>query len=280
MASKTVSFSLAALAIVTLAGCGGGGSSQSASSPSRETARLHTLAAARTTRNKRAFASLSFSAGQAVINRTRSAMSSLAAVTGQDAPTQLYYTLTTNADGSGKYDLFTDAAHAVAAGSVSWGVPVWANGIPDTYPAVLHLTFDIKAGSFKGDKGTADVTLKDANRSPLLIHTVVQDSQGDTETGDLEIGVDTETGTAQGTLGDGSHFDATLFSGVNGDMSSDIHFQDGSKARVVVHPDGSETVNETGQNGESDATENNQSDGQGNINFQDGSHGDNVNVNE
>jgi hypothetical protein len=278
MASKAISFSLAALAIVTLAGCGGGGSSQSASSPSRETARLHTLAAARTTRNKIAFTNLSFRAGQAVIARTRSATSSRAAVTGQDIPTQLYYTLTTNADGSGKYDLFTDAAHAVPAGSVSWGVPVWANGVPDTYPAVLHLTFDIKAGSYKGDRGTADVTLK--NATPTLIHTVVQDSQGDTETGDIELGVDTETGTAQGTLGDGSHFDATLFSGVSGGMSSDIHFQDGSKARVVVHEDGSETVTETGQNGEADATENNQSDGHGNINFQDGSQGDNVNVNE
>ena len=206
-------------------------------------------------------------------------MSSRSAVTGQDAPTQLYYTLTTNADGSGKYDLFTDAAHAIAAGSVSWGIPVWANGIPDTYPAVLHLTFDIKAGSYKGDRGTADVTLKDASQSPIVIHTVVQDSQGDTETGDIEQGVDTETGTAQGTLEDGSHFDATLFSGIDGVMSSDIHFQDGSKARVVVHPDGSETVTETGQNGDAGATENNRSDGQGNINFQDGSQGDNVNVN-
>jgi hypothetical protein len=280
MASKTISFSLATLAIVMLTGCGGGGTSQSASSLSRETARLHTLAAARTTRNKTAFASLSYLIGQAVINRTRSATSSRAAVTGQDAPTQLYYTLTTNVDGSGKSDLFTDAAHAVVAGSVSWGVPVWANGTPDTYPAVLHVTFDIKAGSYKGDRGTADVTLKDASRTHLLIHTVVQDSQGDTETGDLAIDVDTETGTAQGTLGDGSHFDATLGFGVSGEMASDIHFQDGSKARVVVHPDGSETVTETGQNGKADATENNQSDGHGNINFQDGSQGDNVNVNE
>ena len=89
-----------------------------------------------------------------------------------------------------------------------------------------------------------------------------------------------DSGSEHGTLGDGSHFDGTHGQSGNGETDTMVVFADGTHAHVVSHADGSLNENVTGPHGEQEAAENNQSGGQGEIQFADGSMEHGVNVNE
>ena len=258
------------LSISLLAGCGGGGGgTMPAASISKATIRTRIAVSSRLTRNSRAVTGLTARIGRAVAQRGRAV--SRDASTGQDSRTRLYYLLTENPDGSGRYDLFTDAAHQAPAGSIVWNIPAWPNNKPDTYPAVVHAVYEITAGTYKGNKGAADITIQDAVGARELIHATFQDGQGDNETIDANIDNGQENQSMQSVLADGSSAGGSGNQSNDGDFHNGIHFQDGTQSMVVEHSDGSENVTVSGQHGEAEATENNQADGQGQIDFADGS---------
>src|SRR5262249_19243427 len=122
---------------------------------------------------------------------------------GQDEETKLYYALTVNDDGSGRQDLFVDAAHSQPAGSFTWPAPQWRNGQPDTYPAILQVTYSITAGEFAGTHGTMDITLNDATGTNGLIHLVLDDSHKEHCEADFKIVSDVVSATQRVNLADG-----------------------------------------------------------------------------
>src|SRR2546427_781578 len=168
------------ITIISTAGCGGGGGSPT--NNARAVARAREIATTRLARATLAVAGL----GRNVLTRSvgvrgsRRAALILAALRGGrattvgfDADSALYYTLTINADGSGKQLLFSDEAHRVPGGSFTWDAPEWNNGQPDSYPAVIHVVFQITAGPYAGSSGTLDITLRDATGVNSIIRVAL-----------------------------------------------------------------------------------------------------------
>lgn len=252
-------------ALLALAGCGGGSSSK----PVNHLAiKQNALSAARTTRSTLAIAGLVSRVGPSA---QAHALKARATSPGQDARTGLYYDLTANPDGSGSYALFTDAAHQIPAGSITWAAPQYAGGVTGTYPAVYHVVYKITAGSYQGNAGTADVTVKDASGIAELIHGVGKDQDGDNLQSDLNVDNGQISGTEHDTLPDGSTQAGQVTESAGGDVQEVVTFQDGSHAVVTEHPNGSESETLTGSDGAQKAVENNQAGGRGDVNFQDGS---------
>ena len=135
-------FMLTSLGIV-LSGCGGGGGG----STSRSRVQERAIA---TTRNSRALFAIagvwmkgplaphSKLGRRAEVllgarNHTRTAAS------GYDDELKLYYTAVLNADGSGRQDLFTDAAHTDKAGDFVWPTPANYGAYPVTFRQVYRI---------------------------------------------------------------------------------------------------------------------------------------------
>lgn len=247
--------------LIALAGCGGGGS------PSLRQATIgRAVMAARTTRNTVAIASLSSRVGRALVGApTRDH------VPDHDSHTDLYYVVTTNPDGSALVTLWADAAHTVPAGTITIGAPQWTNGQPGAFPVTYHLTYNITVGSYAGNNGTADVTVNDPAGHLVLIHEALRNEMGETNDGNFEDHDGDLTGTDH-CVGQNGSLDLNCMEDQNGDMQVDVDFHDGHHGHVVEHQDGSIDETMTGQHGEVEATENNDADGQGDIQFGDGEH--------
>jgi hypothetical protein len=202
---------------------------------------------------------------------------------GVDPETKLYWVLTTKDDGSGSENLFTDAAHMKPAGMFSWPMPQWHNGVVDSYPAVLTITFSVTAGEFAGTSGTLMVTLNNAQGTNSLIHLVLKNAHKEECEGDYRItessnptGTDI-TGNETVTIADGTKYmenDRTL---PDGTIQCMMLYPDGDRELLSSNPDGtiSETYRDTG--GQIDATGSLNSDGMDSIQLSDGST-DTVNV--
>ena len=180
---QRICLALGALFVVSLAGCGGGSSSTNPAA-SKAAVRKQTIKAARVSKSISTAARFGKRAAAAVSLRTRAAHTRDAGGA-LDQGSGLYYVLTSNADGSGKIDLFTDAALQTTAGAISWPVPDGWTATSQPYPAVLHVTYAITAGTLKGDTGTEDITINDAAGLHDLIHIKLQDQAGGNETADV-----------------------------------------------------------------------------------------------
>jgi hypothetical protein len=296
--------SAAVLAAIVLAGCGGGGGSSASGSSRQAVAKQHAIATARLNRATLAVAGLARHVTraprprlgarfailqQALVSASRSrraaSPSGPAVSQGFDADTGLYYTLTINPDGSGREDLFLDVARKVPAGSFTWGVPQWHNGQPNSYPAVLHVFYQITAGNFAGVHGEMYVTLNDANDTKGLIHVLLDNAHHEHCDATFDVGADLSSGsdnsgtdnvvivsgTDNVTLGDGTTYTETDASQSNGDLTCAITFPDGSTETMNVQPDGAATQTVTDPGGSVDTSGNLQSNGNDTINSSDGS---------
>lgn len=265
--------------VLLLTGCGGGGHSGS-----KSLARQRAVTSTRVMRATMAVAGFGKKltrAAPATLNGGRVGMGSrvpvlLAALRrtratdqGQDASTGLYYVLTVNDDGSGRQDLFTDAAHQKPAGFLSWPAPDWHGGQPGAYPAVLHVTFQITAGDFAGCHGTMDVTVNDPAGASGVLHVVLENAYHEKADADLDCQDGMITGQNQVSLPDGSQYEEQ--DEVMGDvMQCTISYPDGSSEVIKVQDDGSgsETIYES--NGTVDATGDFEADGFDTIDYSDG----------
>ncbi len=151
--------------------------------------------------------------------------------------TGLFFTLTTETDGSGQQNLFMDAARTHSAGRYVWTAPQWKDGMPDAYPVLIHEDFQITDGSFSGDKGTADSTLDDATGNNGKIHLSFADGKGESAICDLII----ENGMARAdnmiTLQDNTRCRETDVPEPNGDMQCTFVFPDGSQEVELMAPE-------------------------------------------
>lgn len=279
MASKGLGILvLTTLAVFALIGCGGG-SGSTTSNDAKSVARKRMIATTRVARNIFAMAGFAQRVSRAPsANTTHRIQMLLAALQrrrdvqrGKDADTGLYYALTINADGSGRQDLFTDAAYHSPAGFFSWPAPQWANNKPNTYPAVFHVTFQITAGEFAGTHGTMDVTLKDSTGKNSLIHLILKDVQNDNCVADLNSADGMSTAQDQVILDDGTTYTEDDKPADNGDMVCTVTFSDGWDETMTMNPDGTGNENITDSSGTSEATGDFQDNGTDTINYDDGS---------
>src|SRR5579872_3755886 len=156
MVSRGLLGSAAVLAAIVLAGCGGGGGSPASTQSKQSLARQRAIETARLNRAILAVAGLSRQVtrapGSGMTRRLAILLSALHrsrdVFQGFDPDTGLYYTVTVNPDGSGREDLFLDALRKQPAGSFTWGAPQWHNNQPNSYPAVIHVFYQITAGHF------------------------------------------------------------------------------------------------------------------------------------
>ena len=192
------------LLCILLCGCGGGGGS------SRVSSRVQQRAIA-TTRNSRALFAIAGIATKgtraAHIKMGRRAEVLLSALkhsradlSGYDEELKLYYTAAINADGSGRQDLFADAAQTDKAGDFVWTAP--ANY--GAYPVTFNQTYRIGQGEFAGERGTLEITLNDATGNNGTLHIINTNAEGEQIDSRLNLinGVFTAEGQIQTPSGD------------------------------------------------------------------------------
>ncbi len=280
MTTRCFTFGVVCLGLLFLAGCGGGGggSAQHVTS-TKSVARARIIATTRVTRATFAIAGIAkkitrapqIGMGQrvalllAALRRTRSVTQGL------DPETGLYYVLNINADGSGREDMYGNPTHTEKGGFFSWPAPQWHNNQPNTYPAVLHITFQITAGMFAGDHGTLDVTLNDATGNNGLMLIVLQTAHGEKGNSNFQVHNGMISGKDNVQMDDGT--DCTEVDEVlpSGDMQCTIDFPDGSTEVETMTPDGGETETYTAPDGQQQASGDVQSDGSDTISYDDGS---------
>lgn len=267
------------LIAVAVTGCGGG---KGASTSARDVTRAREIATTRLTRTSLAVAGL----GRNVLTRSpgvhgsrRASMiaSILTSTTrgravrmGYDHDTELYYILNTNADGSGSQLLFKDEAHQIPGGSFTWAAPVWTNNKPNTYPAVIHVTFSVTAGPYAGSDGTLDITLKDAASTNCIIHIALHNLKKEHCSGDFNVVNDVFTGNCGVILTDGSTGNETETEQPDGTINCQIDWPDGSNETLDVQPDGTTSATITDPSG-AQTTGDVQPDGSNTISYSDGS---------
>jgi hypothetical protein len=212
---------------IVLFGCGGGGGSS-------RNARVQERAIA-TTRNSRALfaiAGLGMKGTRAphpkmgrraglllsVLRHTRAVPS------GYDEELKLYYTVTLNADGSGRQDLFTDTAHTNKAGDFVWPAPTNYGA----YPVTFQQTYRIGQGEFAGERGTLEITFNDASGNNGALHIINTNSQG--EKIDSRLNLVNGVLTAQGRIETPSGDTWT---------ETDVYEEDGEWVCRFDFPDGS-----------------------------------------
>jgi hypothetical protein len=237
------------LATLSLTGCGGGNGNSPNSA--RAQARAREIATTRLIRTTLAVSGLgrklfTRSVGVRGSRRVSFILAALhggrATQTGLDPDTGLYYTLTTNVDGSGSQLLFTDAAHTIPGGSFTWGAPQWNNGQPDSYPAVIHVVFDITAGAYDGTSGTLDITLKDAAAVNCIIKIALRNRLRESCNSTYDTSGDIFTGGGTVVLTDGSTCEEQVSVEPDGTIMCGMDWPDGSSGTLQVNPDGSTDV--------------------------------------
>lgn len=266
------------LASIALTGCGGGNGNSPNSA--RAQARAREIATTRLTRTTLAVSGLgrklfTRSVGVRGSRRVSFILAALhggrATQTGLDPDTGLYYVLTTNADGSGSQALFTDAAHTIPGGSFTWGAPQWNNGQSDSYPAVIHVDFQITAGAYAGTSGTLDITLKDAAAVNCIIRIALRNRLRESCNSTYDTTGDVFTGGGTVVLTDGSTCEEQVSVEPDGTIMCGMDWPDGSSGTLQVNPDGSTDVTIKDPAGEQ-VTGDVQPDGTDNISYSDGSY--------
>ncbi len=279
-ASKSLWIPLAVLSASILTGCGGGGGSSgtSATPTAKSQVRQRVIACARLTRAALAIVGLGKMITRTAGGRRPRLISLLLpafhhtrdVVQGYDGDTQLYYTLTFNADGSGRMDLSTDAAHAKPAGNFVWGVPQWNHSQPNSYPAAIHVSFQITAGEFTGDHGTIDMTVMDPAGNNETLHLTLTDALGETSVTDFNVVNGKISGTDHITLSDGTLCSGTIEDLVNDVIQIVVAFPDDSQETLDDNSDG--TITQTyDSNGTQDASGTIDDSGNDSIDYSDGS---------
>lgn len=267
--------------VIGLAGCGGGGRNGSSA---KDLARQRAIATTRIARSifavagigRRATGSDPMPMGSmptrgritlllSALHRGRDVQQGL------DEGTGLTYTMTTNPDGSGRQDLFADAARQKPAGQLIWGAPQWNGGVPNTYPAVFHIVYQITAGDFAGERGTIDLTLNDASGLNGLIHLILTDAEGDNCTADMRLNNGVWSATDQVILGDGTQYTEDDTTQPDGTMVCTMTFADGYEETMTMDEDGGGSETITDPNGNTQATGDYRSDGTETITYDDGS---------
>jgi hypothetical protein len=271
-----------------LAGCGGGGGSSATASSnrlSRATLRKRAIASARLTRGAFAIAGIGRTITRSPGARTTRLHTTLGAIRRtRDTPpdldpgTGLYFVTQTDLDGSGREDLFVNAAHQKPAGAFVWMAPVWARGQKDTYPAAIHTDYQITGGDFAGEHGTIDFDATDATGDNGTMHIVMTTHENEQLIADFEIKNGVASARDRCSLPDGSTYTEVDLPQADGGMICTIDFPDGGTETVTMDPDGNSTEVLTGPDGSTDATGTLNMDGTDNINYDDGSQ-ESVNVN-
>ncbi len=268
------------LALVTsmLMGCGGGGSH---SSSSKNVARAREIATTRLTRSTLAIVGLGRklltkstgipgSRRVQLISRMLAPSSTRSVTTGYDSDLLLYYSLTVNPDSSGSELLFSDAARTIPAGSFIWGAPKWSGNVPNTYPAVIHVVYQILAGPYAQTSGTIDITLQDAAGIKSLISVTLSNAFGEKCSGDYVVDNNNFSSQNIYNLADGSVCTCSETEDTSGEIMCMLGWTDGSSGFVTVNPDGTTTATITDNDG-GKVSGDVQPDGTNSIDFADGS---------
>ena len=236
---------------MALFGCGGGGGAIGGSR-----ARERAIA---TTRNARTtFAVAGLGRTGAITRATRPKMGSRAQILlaslqrkrdvpqGYDEGTQLYYTVTLNSDGSGRQDLYTDAAHTDRAGDFIW------NAHDASAPMTFKQNYRIAKGEFAGERGTLDVAFSDTTGNNGTIHIVNTNDKGENIDSTLQLadGKLTANGTIR-TL-DGDTWQEYDFVRDDGEMVCRFTFPDGTWGEMTAGEDGTGTSTYYGLDGDQD----------------------------
>jgi hypothetical protein len=268
-----------------LVGCGGGGGSPAGNS--KATARKRVVATTRIEQATFAIVGL----GRPITRAPRPRLGLIAliprsrgvardVVQGQDAGTGLYFTRTINADGSGRLDLFLDAARSSSAGNMTWAGPQWNGGQLNSYPAVIHTSFQLTGGKYAGDRGTLDITPQDATGNNETLHLVLTDAQNETVIADFKVVNGVLTGKTSAVLADGTQCTASDSIGLDGVLDILISFVDGSQESLTTEPDGTGTETYDSPDGSQEATGNfDDNTGDDTIDYSDGSS-ETVNVDD
>ena len=257
-----------------LVGCGGGGSSSS--NMTRGKARERAIATARLTRSTFSIAGF----GKRITRAPGSSRlclilgslhGSRAVPPGFDTETGLYYTLTANMDGSGRQDLFTDAKDTKSAGGFTWTAPSWAGGVQNTYPAIIHIAYQMTGGTFSGDHGTIDFTAQDATGDNGTMHIVNTTKEKETSVADFTFVNGKITGKQNERFPDDTTCIEIDIPQPDDTMVCTVTFPDNSQEIMTMNMDGMTTEVLKGSNGTVDATGNLDSNGTDNITYSDGS---------
>jgi hypothetical protein len=272
---------------LTLTGCGGGGGRAAAKPAGKTLTTVQATAPLRNARSALAITGLGLKAATRALTirmgsraamllkatraRTRSATS------GHDPDTLLYYVITNYNDGSGIENLYSDSSDTTPAGSFVWDVVHWHNGVANTYPALYHVTYSITAGPFAGDHGTLDVTVNDALGHNGAIHILNTNKQGEHCDATENLANDVITAAIDISFPDGSTCTGSDTWGTDGSINGDYTFNDGNQETVDMQPDGSGTEALTAPDGSDQATGDFNSEGNVDIQYDDGSSAD-VNV--
>jgi hypothetical protein len=276
------------LCAVGVVGCGGGGGSSSSakSSANKTTATNRVVATCRI--EQATFAIVGLGRPITRTARPRLGLQGLVALSrrgtrdvtqGQDSGTKLYYTRTINTDGSGELDLFLDSARSKPAGNLTWVAPDWNQGQLNGYPATIHMTFQITAGQFSGDRGTLDNATQDVTGNNETLHLVLTDAQNETVTCDFKVVNGVLTGKVNGTLSGGTTFVENDTIGLDGVLQCLVSFADGSQETLSTDPNGDGTETYADPDGSTECNTNYDDSGDDTIDYSDGSS-ETVNVDD
>ncbi len=275
------------LGTVGLVGCGGGGSSTSSKgAASKATAKNRVVATCRIEQATFAIVGL----GRPITRTAKPRLGLLGLVPlsrrgtrdvtqGQDDGTKLYYTRTINADGSGQLALFLDAGRIQPAGNMTWVAPTWNNGQLNSYPATIHMTFQITAGQYAGDRGTLDNTTQDVTGNNEMLHLVLTDSHNETVTGDFKVVNGVLTGKVNAVLSDHSTCIENLAIDAGGTLNCQATWPDGSHEVLTTDQNGDGTQDYYDPDGVDECDTNYDDSGNDTINYDDGSS-ETVNVDD
>lgn len=185
----------------------------------------------------------------AAVAQRASAPTTTPVVPALDPGTGLYYTTTVNTDGSGKQSLFVDQAATQPAGSFVWSTPQWANSKPNTYPAIINVTYAITSGNYAGVAGTMRITVKDPDFKTGLIELALTDSLHESASASLAMSQEGIAGNDSITLGNGDKCKATDTTDSTGNLDTVFTFPDGGSVDISTDPDGTSTETYTNPDG-------------------------------
>jgi hypothetical protein len=277
---------LSMLCVVGPIGCGGGGGAPGKSAVSKSQAKACMVATARIEQAVYAVIGL----GRPITRTVRPRLGLLGlvplsrratrdTVQGQDPGTQLYYTRTIAADGSGQLSLFLDAADSMPAGNMTWPQPNWSGNQINSYPATIHMTFQLTAGKFAGNQGTLDNTTQDVTGNNEALHLALTDAEHETVTTDFTVVNGVLNGKVKCHLGNGTDFSEDDAIGLDGVLHCHASFPDGSQEILTTGPTGVSTETYYESDGVTECTGNYDDSGMDTINYSDGSS-ETVNVDD
>lgn len=281
-----------AFCLLGLAGCGSGGSGGGAVALTRAVATQQGVQTAKETRATSAITNLtgrSAAHGAAITKPGRrliaaakhlaelaltSSHTHRATATSYDSSLGLWLTTTSNADGSGRIDVYTDEALQNNVGFFAIDAVKW-NGAVGSLPASIHEAYNFKAGDHPGS-GTMDLTVTafDSSTSTLTAGSI---------SGKITDATTKETESLNLTFSSGAISGPVRFTNKTGWTQLDINAPSGSdetaaitssygmKGSLVMHSDTSGILSETTTNGIPLLTMTWNSDGSATVTYPDGS---------